>query len=58
MKMKLAEHLFNDDMEAFEEECNRLFGKRKNATSDDASNINKESNRYSRTSKADEEIEL
>ena len=58
LHMNLAKYLFNDDLEGFERECQRLFGKKKNASSDEAANINKDNNRYSRTSKADEEIEL
>lgn len=51
--MNLGYYLLNDDMDGFEKECQRLFGKKK-LSSDDESNINKDNDRFSRSSYSDD----
>lgn len=53
--MELGHYLLNDDDEGFNKACERLF-KIKKANSEEASNINKEESRYSRTSPDDWEL--
>lgn len=53
MRMDLAYYLFNDDDEGFNRACERLF-KTKQATSEEASNINKEGSRFSRMPPGDD----
>lgn len=58
MRMELAQLLFADDDKGFKKACERLFNEKKDAQSDDETNINKEDNRYSRTNKTFEDFEL
>lgn len=57
MRMELAQYLFNDDIDGFNKKYNELI-KNKKGASDDASNIDKENNRFTRNTKGNEEIEL